>query len=395
MCASFRPIQLVLSKRKVLGRLLLRRLRAHLSDDNNQYCIGKSAGVSMPIFVLNQLLAKAKNAQGSTSLLFLDVKAAYGSIAQQLVMPQMDDIDRTCNALVKLGLTWSHARSTLLYIQEHPHSLLNASVPPVLKKLLLNWMHGAWCMQSNEWSAEKDATVPSDWYSDQRRGLSQSLEQVDAPPSLWPRSIETDRGVKQGNALSTWLFCSLFRVVLDHAFDRFRRTEFHEHVFVRLGVPASRDATTMASEVCVDRLVYVDDLCCPMFDQSPSRVLRATESLVRILDESFHSFGLTLNYKPGKSAAVIRLCTRQAKGLWQHIHKCAKLRVPLSHNFSTAPEVIDLTDDITEQVPGKELCIHAGESIPLHVCAHYTYLGTIATPHLNLDRKCRLGERLL
>eukprot|EP00971_Amphidinium_carterae_P330042 6462900-Amphidinium_carterae.2 len=395
MCTSFRPIQLVLSERKVLGRLLLHRLRTHLSQDDNQYCIGESAGVSMPIFILNQLLARGKNAQLSTSLLFLDVKAAYDSIAQQLVMPQMDDIDRTCNALVKLGLTWEQARSTLLYIQEHPHSLLNASVPPVLKKLLLNWMQGAWCMQSNEWSAEKDAAVSPEWYADQRRGLARVLDHAGAPSNLWPQSIETDRGVKQGDALSTWLFCSMFRVVLDHAFDRFRRTEFHEHVFARLGVPASRgDSSTLTSEVCVDRLVYADDLCCPMFDQSPSRILRATESLVKILDQSFRSFGLTLNYKPGKSAAVIRLCTRQAKGLWQHIHKCAKRRVPLSHHFNADVEVIDLTDEAPEQVPGKDLCIYASETIPLHVCAHYTYLGTMVTPHLNLDKEVQIRRAL-
>eukprot|EP00971_Amphidinium_carterae_P144872 2870650-Amphidinium_carterae.1 len=47
-CSSFRPIQLVTSERKTLGKLLLDKLRPELDHDPTQFCVGSAAGTAYP-----------------------------------------------------------------------------------------------------------------------------------------------------------------------------------------------------------------------------------------------------------------------------------------------------------------------------------------------------------
>eukprot|EP00971_Amphidinium_carterae_P335987 6472090-Amphidinium_carterae.1 len=392
-CASFRPIQLVTNERKVLGKLLLNRIRPELSEDVTQFCIGATAGTAFPTFALHQVLLQARAENKSTAILFLDIKAAYDCVAQELVLPSSQNDEAVIGALVQLGLADHQARSSLQYVREHPDSLLNSTLPPVLKDMLANWMKQSWSVLAREWTKERQSHISDETYLDERAGVAKILADCCSHSGYTSRTIQTWRGIKQGDSLSTWLFCALFRLVLERSLATFRGSGLYDSSFASLPVPSVKGDSSSCPDmhIRVDRLGYADDVGFPLTDHNPARLLRAVEALMLSCHDTFRSFGFELNYKRGKSSLLLRLSTQKAKGLWQHIHQCSARRVPLRTQLEDL-EQNEVEHDIVMETPEAargDLCLYIDEDIPLQLCTEYVYLGTWTTSQLDLNREVR------
>eukprot|EP00971_Amphidinium_carterae_P348944 6490756-Amphidinium_carterae.1 len=400
-CSSYRPIQLVTTERKTLGKLLLERISPEIDSDPAQFCIGASAGTALPVFALNQILAQARTENKSSAVLFLDIKAAYDCVIQELVLPSSPNDEGVVCALVKLGLDEQQARSSLAYIRAHPDALINSRLPPALKTILANWMKNSWSILAREWQRERQSYIPDDVYQDSRQGVSRILDLFHECAPFAPQTVQTNRGIKQGDSLSTWLFCALFKLVLSHGLEAFSRSGLQECSMPQWPVPSLKGDTTSAAKchVRVDRLGYADDVAIPLMDHDASRLLRAVEALMRACHDSFRSFGFQLNYKRGKSALMLRLIGRDAKGLWQHVKHCSDSRLPLATDFEDFEaladsdlegETVDLKLDETADSSTKDMCVFVEDDIPLQVCTQYIYLGSWFTSQMNLLKEVRV-----
>eukprot|EP00971_Amphidinium_carterae_P199655 3962830-Amphidinium_carterae.1 len=105
--------------------MLLDKIKPVMDNDPAQFCIGSAAGTALPVFALNQFLAQARTENKSIAVLFLDIKAAYDCVIQELVLPESENDEAVVCALVKLGLEDTQARSSLAYIRDHPSALVN------------------------------------------------------------------------------------------------------------------------------------------------------------------------------------------------------------------------------------------------------------------------------
>eukprot|EP00971_Amphidinium_carterae_P326410 6457165-Amphidinium_carterae.1 len=399
-CSSFRPIQLVTSERKTLGKLLLDRIKPLMDNDPAQFCIGSAAGTALPVFALNQLLAQARTENKSSAVLFLDIKAAYDCVIQELVLPESENDDSVVCALVKLGLEDAQARSSLAYIREHPDALVNSELPPPLRAILINWMKDSWSILAREWQRERQSYMPDEVYTDQRRGADRVLELFQPSDSFAPNTVQTDRGIKQGDSLSTWLFCGLFKIVLNHSMEAFSRTGLQDSSMPTWPVPSLKGDSTSVPKCFtrVERLGYADDVGIPLMDKDGSRLLRAVEALMKASHESFKAFGFQLNYKKGKSALMLRLTGRDAKGIWQHMKHCSHSSLPLCTDFGPCDDSdveLDPTADIvaaTDAEIAKDLCIYVDHDIPLQICTQYIYLGSWVTSQMNIMKEVRVRK---
>eukprot|EP00971_Amphidinium_carterae_P027416 539769-Amphidinium_carterae.2 len=402
-CSSFRPIQLVTSERKTLGKLLLEKIRPVMDNDPAQFCIGSAAGTALPVFALNQILAQARTENKSSAVLFLDIKAAYDCVIQELVLPESENDEAVVCALVKLGLEDAQARSSLAYIRAHPSALVNSELPPALRAILANWMKDSWSILAREWQRERQSYMPDEAYLDQRHGADRILELFHHSAPFAPQTVQTDRGIKQGDSLSTWLFCGLFKIVLNHSMKAFSRTGLQECSMPTWPVPSLKGDTTSVPKCFtrIDRLGYADDVGISLMDKDASRLLRAVEALMKACHESFKAFGFQLNYKKGKSALMLRLTGRDAKGIWQHVKHCSHSELPLCTDFgdSDDSEVSDVERDSMDaavKVAGaeaaKDLCIYVDHDIPLQVCTRYIYLGSWVTSQMNLMKEVRVRK---
>eukprot|EP00971_Amphidinium_carterae_P245217 4869506-Amphidinium_carterae.1 len=109
-------------------------------------------------------------------------------------------------------------------------------------------------------------------------------------------------------------------------------------------------------------------------DKDSSRLLRAVEALMKACHESFKAFGFQLNYKKGKSALMLRLTGKEAKGLWQHVKHCSHSELPLCTEFGVSDdsEDSDMEHSAVEAKvraactdAAKDLCIYVDHDIPL------------------------------
>eukprot|EP00971_Amphidinium_carterae_P258344 5127649-Amphidinium_carterae.1 len=138
-------------------------------------------------------------------------------------------------------------------------------------------MKDSWSILAREWQRERQAYMPDDAYLDQRQGADRVLEIFQQDQPFAPQTVQTDRGIKQGDSLSTWLFCGLFKIVLNHSMEAFRRTGLQDSSMPTWPVPSLKGDISSVPKLYtkIERLGYADDVGIPLMDKDSSRLLRA------------------------------------------------------------------------------------------------------------------------
>eukprot|EP00971_Amphidinium_carterae_P303144 6023499-Amphidinium_carterae.2 len=190
--SSYRPIQLMRVEAKLFSKLLLQDLAKYMTVSAHQF--GHGSGVSVPLVICQQFLACAADQQLSTSLLFIDIAAAYDSISHKLLIGPEETSADACpkpelilQGLQEIGFSSEEATKVQAHFLEYPHHLFLNLVPEKLRRLLEQWVKGPW-MQ-----------LPL-------------LHTQDPLPGT--ETMKLTQGIRQGDCISTFLFCVFFDVVL-------------------------------------------------------------------------------------------------------------------------------------------------------------------------------------
>eukprot|EP00969_Alexandrium_andersonii_P228508 10091510-Alexandrium_andersonii.AAC.1 len=69
------------------------------------------------------------------------------------------------------------------------------------------------------------------------------------------------------------------------------------------------------TEVVITDIEYVDDTAIPLWDESPATLLDKLRVVAETVHRVMSQHGLLLNFKPGKTAAVVALRGRGSRAL--------------------------------------------------------------------------------
>eukprot|EP00971_Amphidinium_carterae_P352422 6492587-Amphidinium_carterae.1 len=306
---SHRPIQLMKVEAKIFSKLLLKELAQHMVISAQQFAHG--SGVGIPLILSQQHLARAADLNQSTAMVFLDIAAAYDSVSHQLLIGVPDDLnagdhsaehsaDLILQGLIGAGCDLDEARKLQAHLLEYPHHLFTQRVPPRLLRLLRHWIASPWM---------------------QLPGVL-----VHGQSELQP-SMEFTQGVRQGDCLSTFLFCIFFDTVLS------RLKLFIDEETTPLKFPSAGDRpgalmTTSpppahGPQSRVSLLAYADDVLLPMANASPSQLVKDVRLVMQFASELFAKFHLKLNLGRQKTELCLHLTSREAKPILQHLRQDA------------------------------------------------------------------------
>eukprot|EP00971_Amphidinium_carterae_P188663 3745008-Amphidinium_carterae.1 len=154
----------------------------------------------------------------------------------------------------------------------YPHHILQGRVPPKLLRILQQW-------------------ITSPWF--QVKG-AKGIGELDDDATV----LKSKRGVRQGDCLSSYLFCVFFDSILDvlhrhltentMALDFQRQVADDESHFVaelRSGPEAS----------LVTMVAFADDLMVPLAHPDPRCLLKQPSTFLTILHRTFEQFQLRMN----------------------------------------------------------------------------------------------------
>eukprot|EP00971_Amphidinium_carterae_P347095 6488926-Amphidinium_carterae.1 len=381
MPSSFRPIQLQPLERKVFGRWLHREVLQHLSLPKCQFAVGDAAGVQTPIFIAGQLLACLLDKRVSASVTFLDLSAAYDTVLHHVLFPQTDGSDMFDSMMDALATSHCEARHVGDYIRCHPCVLAGSDMPTPLFNVLRQWIE-AWMMTPQAWARARVATsptgCPSRWCYEMVHRFRPQASAEPAQPTL-----HMDRGVKQGDSLSTVLFTLYLDKALQLANSRFDtiadlnnwdvRPQLHSPVG-RCYFDASQFLTCDAAPVRLSHLAYADDITIPLSHPSPRVLVNATAKMIETVQVAMTEFGLAINFDPHKTGLCLRLVGGEGRGVWQFIKNSSSA---LSSSCSS------------RATKSATLPFVISPSLTVHITDSYKYLGKITSPTLAHDAEIK------
>eukprot|EP00971_Amphidinium_carterae_P096339 1906226-Amphidinium_carterae.1 len=299
LMASHRPVQLMLMEAKLFSKLLLRNLATHVSISWLQFA---RQGVSPPILASQQFVAHTRDHHLSGAMIFVDISAAYDDISHQLLLgpdtPSAADSDIIYSGFRNAGFDHASASATQQYLIEYPHHILNERVPPQLLKVLKHW-------------------IVSPWFQLPQTHTHGENLQADQPV------LKATKGIRQGDCLSTFLFCLFFDFALNviHRFvcDNTAAIDFTRGVdagdqpsmCTPLGELPGHDALTL--------IAYADDLLIPVANEDPHVLVRQLQRLLQCLSDTFQRYQLRLNCGPQKTEMCLHLASREAKSIMQFL----------------------------------------------------------------------------
>eukprot|EP00971_Amphidinium_carterae_P166017 3290587-Amphidinium_carterae.3 len=291
--SSHRPIQLLLAEAKLMSRFLLEHLAKYVSTSWLQYA---QVGVHPPLVVCQQYIAQAHDTRRSCALAFVDITAAYDDVSHKLlfddVMPDYSKPDLVFDGLRAAGMSHNEASATQEYIREHPHHLLHNRVPPQLRNILVEWITKPWFQlcDSNPHSAD---TV----------GVS----------------LEMHQGIRQGDCLSTFLFCVFFDIVLARIHSFLLEVTTPLAFTNQNAAPRQMSSTPCTWQDVIMLLAFADDVLLPLANQCPKKLVVQLQKVMEHLVASFRLYGLRVNFGRSKTEICMRLTTKLAKPIMQHL----------------------------------------------------------------------------
>eukprot|EP00971_Amphidinium_carterae_P077267 1525958-Amphidinium_carterae.6 len=415
---NFRPIQLQRLERKLCGQYLLSRLRHHMQVTCTQHCVGVKAGVDNALFTFTQATSLTYDKKFSSCIYFVDIGSAYDSIIHELVFADGDTtIKRKFDDMVT-SFDFDHQvfRSASDYIQRHPDSLINSTIPTPLRTVLKRWLD-SWMTTQYHWGNFQTHIVP--------KGDPAKWNQLDIlrPPPLTTQqqlpSLETTKGVKQGDPLSTIIFTTYLAISLHYIMDRFTTTceQQQWRVFPSYEVPCDRQLfqrphggqqpMVPPESIQVPHLDYADDIAFILSHEEPATVLKAVKELIIETIHGFRAFGLETNLKAHKSGLLLGLHGPSARGIWQYLkvqgahqaqhevsdnhHSTTPQNEPSNHSHNHT--YFEPQTHPSQRSKMSTLPLTITESITVHIVPHYQYLGKQLTSNLSQTTELRARKQ--
>eukprot|EP00971_Amphidinium_carterae_P221330 4393973-Amphidinium_carterae.1 len=302
LLSSHRPIQLMLMEAKVFSRLLLRHLSSYIAISWLQMA---RCGVLPPLATSQQFVAHTRDSAMSAAMIFVDISAAYDDVSHMLMFGnpgERNKDDIVYLGLQRLGLNHDESSATQDYLRQYPHHILCDRVPPRLLKVLKSWVTSPWFQLPERHSYAPDEAEE---------------HQV----------LKTTKGIRQGDCLSTFLFCAFFDVALlelhEHLYANTNEIEFHKGRSPEDIPCMSAPGCDSGAERRLTLVAYADDLMVPVAHRDPCILLRQLQKFLDCMSETFQRFKLRLNYGPQKTELCLRLTTRAAKPIMQHLKEQA------------------------------------------------------------------------
>eukprot|EP00971_Amphidinium_carterae_P348548 6490553-Amphidinium_carterae.2 len=302
---------------KVFSRLLLKHLSGYIAISWLQMA---RCGVLPPLATSQQFVAHTRDSSLSAAMIFVDISAAYDDVSHLLMFGDPCDggkDDIIYLGLKRLGLDHYESSSTKDYLHRYPHHILCDHVPPRLLTVLRSW-------------------VTSPWFQLPERH-SYTPEEADEHPVL-----KTTKGIRQGDCLSTFLFCAFFDVALldlhEHLHANTSEIEFHKGLSPEERPCMSVPGCDPGTERRLTLVAYADDLMVPVAHRDPCVLLRQIQDFMDCMCETFQRFKLRLNYGPQKTELCLRLTTSAAKPIMQHLKEQAVLRSAVEDLPKASPQ---------------------------------------------------------
>eukprot|EP00971_Amphidinium_carterae_P007626 150964-Amphidinium_carterae.1 len=355
---SHRPIQLMLMEAKIFSRILLKQLAHYVAVSWLQFARG---GVYPPLVAQQQFVSHIRDRKLSAGLIFVDVASAYDDVAHDLLFETEDAEPRDdliFNGMRRAGLNHNEATAMQQYIQSYPHHILTDAVPPKLLQVLKQWVISPWFQLPQH----------------------HSHAEVEPQPSLL---IKTQQGIRQGDCLSTYLFCVFFDSALRDIHD-FIIQHTEEITFTKTG--GEEEQRSMCTLLGDDRdmghphrlslLAYADDILIPVAAARAANLVKQIQRLMTCLWEVFNKYHLRINCGPTKTEVCMHLESRDAKPILQFLRTQTLEQFQATHDDATQP---DRSDKKSDNAP-----IHiAFDQGSVRVVNSYHYLGRWASMSTN------------
>eukprot|EP00971_Amphidinium_carterae_P240322 4771158-Amphidinium_carterae.1 len=148
--ASYRPISLLTLEAKLLAKMCLLKLAARLSYHKAQFGTGHRSGIEYPQVTVIQVAAWALAEKVPSATLFVDVQAAFDSVAHPILWGLGAHCSDATEAVSAAGYAMDQANALAAFLHTHPALLAKIGMPPTIVELLRQWGSSTWLVASAE-----------------------------------------------------------------------------------------------------------------------------------------------------------------------------------------------------------------------------------------------------
>eukprot|EP00971_Amphidinium_carterae_P165650 3283655-Amphidinium_carterae.1 len=284
-CKGYRPVSLLTLESKLLAKLCLRKLEGCLDYHRSQFGTGHKCGVEFPQIAVSQVAALALGSDAASATIFVDVVAAFDSVAQPLVWGLGPQWDGGTSTLEQRGHSLSMALSLAAYLHSYPAILARVGIPYAVVDLLRVWGSSNWAVTD----------------SNQKSALRSSC------------------GVQQGHNLAALIF-DIFYSNLMSDIDRLLQ---QAGIVVSLPLVSSR---LLVPDPHIERcaiggMAYRDDYALALMDCDNKVLLNKVVQAADIISSVHRDHHLALNWLPGKTELTLRLVGSSSKPLWAGLRR--------------------------------------------------------------------------
>eukprot|EP00971_Amphidinium_carterae_P201853 4005205-Amphidinium_carterae.2 len=284
-CASYRPISLLTLEAKLFAKLCLRKLEARLCYHQAQFGTGHRSGIEYPQVTVIQMAAWALAERVPSATLFVDVRAAFDSVAHPILWGLGAHCPDVANSLIEAGYAEQQAHSLAAFLHTHPTLLSRVGIPPMVVELLRQWGSSTWLVSAS--SSE----------------------------SAW----RPHTGVPQGHNLAALVFDLFYAEIL----TEIDRKLLHAGIGLELPRCSGRLLQTAPGlgNCMIGGVAYRDDYSLAMVATNNDELIQKLSHAAEIVEAVHSEFHLTLNWAPGKTEATTRLVSNTAKPLYAGLRK--------------------------------------------------------------------------
>eukprot|EP00971_Amphidinium_carterae_P325897 6456441-Amphidinium_carterae.1 len=277
---NYRPVSLLALESKLLAKLCLRKLESRLRYHKSQYGSGFHCGIEFPQLSVTQVAALAAARGAASCTLFVDVVAAFDSVAQPMVWGLDPVWDGTPEWLERDGRSAQFALSSMAaFLHSHPTILAQVGLPASIVELLRVWGSSTWIVTED---GQDDALQPTS-------------------------------GVPQGHNLAALIF-DIFYSDIMVAIDR---ELVNAGIAIMLPCPSGRMLSIpVDAPVChIGGVAFRDDFALALMDPDSKTLMKKTIQAAEIVASVHTSRHLKLNWAPGKTEVTLKLCGKSVKAL--------------------------------------------------------------------------------
>ena len=300
-CSNSRGVMLEDHVPKLLSKHLRNLLEPHLPKltGDMQFGARKSRSPDMAALVLRLAASRAKSMGDSFGVLFADLTAAFDSIIREIALGQLWNDDYFCHFLSRLNTPPSEWRALLASFQASGGVARLANLDEQLIDLIAGMHVGTWF----------------------------------SPHGMRDRIVQTFAGVRPGNPMADVLFVVVLGHVLKGVQDELEWAGLLTQLDVHDDVEAwsSCVSSQVSRSVPLSQISYMDDIALPLQASCPLELLEKVTSATEILDRHLISHNLRLNFKPGKTEAVLQLRGPASKEAGQVITSLGSACLQLSN----------------------------------------------------------------